>query len=554
MAKKKREIALEKNTIFEAQVTGYTAEGAGVVRTPEGIPVFVPGAAQGDTLRVRVVKSLKTYAFGRIEEILSPSPDRVEEDCPVSRQCGGCVFRHISYEAELRAKEQRVRDALSRIGGFSDLPVLPILGAQQPDRYRNKAQFPIGSDGEGGILFGFYSTHSHRIIPCKDCLLHPVEFIRAMEAVGRWQAETGETAYDEEMGKGTLRHLYLRKGFASGQVMVCIVANAASLRGEERLCELLRESVPGLSGVLLNRNTERTNVVLGKENRVLWGSELLEDTLCGLRFTLSPHSFYQVNRDQAERLYETAAQYAALTGKETVLDLYCGAGTIGLSMAAHAKRLIGVEIVEDAVENARANAARNGVTNAEFFCGDAPKAAAMLRARGEAPDVVILDPPRKGCGEELVDVVSSMSPRRVVYVSCDPATLARDLRFFASRGYQPQEARPADLFPRTAHVETVVLLSKLNTKQHIEVELNLDELDLTAAESKATYDEIKAYMLEKHGLKVSSLYISQVKRKCGLDVGQNYNLSKKEDAKVPQCPPDKEAAIMDALKHFQMIM
>ena len=275
MAKKKREIALEKNTIFEAQVTGYTAEGAGVVRTPEGIPVFVPGAAQGDTLRVRVVKSLKTYAFGRIEEILSPSPDRVEEDCPVSRQCGGCVFRHISYEAELRAKEQRVRDALSRIGGFSDLPVLPILGAQQPDRYRNKAQFPIGSDGEGGILFGFYSTHSHRIIPCKDCLLHPVEFIRAMEAVGRWQAETGETAYDEEMGKGTLRHLYLRKGFASGQVMVCIVANAASLRGEERLCELLRESVPGLSGVLLNRNTERTNVVLGKENRVLWGCELL---------------------------------------------------------------------------------------------------------------------------------------------------------------------------------------------------------------------------------------------------------------------------------------
>ena len=555
MAKKKREMALEKNTIFEAQVTGYTTEGAGVVRTPAGIPVFVPGAAQGDTLRVRVVKSLKTYAFGRIEEILSPSPDRVEEDCPVSRQCGGCVFRHISYEAELRAKEQRVRDALSRIGGFSDLPVLPILGAQQPDRYRNKAQFPIGSDGEGGILFGFYSTHSHRIIPCKDCLLHPVEFIRAMEAVSRWQAETGETAYDEEMGKGTLRHLYLRKGFASGQVMVCIVANAASLRGEERLCELLRESVPGLSGVLLNRNTERTNVVLGKENRVLWGSELLEDTLCGLRFTLSPHSFYQVNRDQAERLYETAAQYAALTGKETVLDLYCGAGTIGLSMAAHAKRLIGVEIVEDAVENARANAARNGVTNAEFFCGDAPKAAAMLRARGEAPDVVILDPPRKGCGEELVDIVSSMLPRRVVYVSCDPATLARDLRFFASRGYQPQEARPADLFPRTAHVETVVLLSKgeIDSKK-VRVEFSLEDMDMSGFQKGATYEQIKAYVLEKFELKVSSLYISQIKRKCGLDVGQNYNLSKKENAKVPKCPPEKEAAIMDALKYFQMIM
>lgn len=461
MGKKQREAALGKNRIFEAEVTGYTAEGAGVVRA-DGVPVFVPGAAQGDVLRVRVVKSLKSYAFGRIEEVLSPSPDRVPEDCPAARQCGGCVFRHISYEAELRAKEQRVRDALVRIGGFAGLPVLPILGAPEPDRYRNKAQFPIGPDGSGGIVFGFYAPHSHRIVPCADCLLQPEDFTRAMEAVRRWQAETGETVYDEGTGRGVLRHLYLRKGFASGQVMVCVVANAKSLRGEERLCALLREAVPGLSGVLLNENREDTNVVLGRKNRVLWGSETLTDTLCGLRFSLSPHSFYQVNRGQAERLYTVAAEYAALTGEETLLDLYCGAGTIGLSMAGKAKRLLGVEIVEAAVKNARANAAANGVANAEFFCGDAAAAAAMLRSRGEAPDVVVVDPPRKGCGEELVSVVAGMAPSRVVYVSCDPATLARDLTYFASRGYAPQQAQPVDLFPRTAHVETVVLLSHKN--------------------------------------------------------------------------------------------
>ena len=553
MAKKRDAAALTKNEIREAEVTGYTAEGAGVVRV-DGVPVFVPGTAQGDRLRVRIVKSLKSYAFGRIEEILSPSSDRIPEDCPVARQCGGCVFRHISYEAELRAKEQRVRDALSRIGGFSELPVLPILGAAQPDRYRNKAQFPIGSDGRGGLVFGFYAPHSHRIVACEDCLLQPAEFTRAMEAVRRWQAETGETVYDEGTGRGVLRHLYLRKGFASGQVMVCIVANAKALRGEERLCDLLRESAPGLSGVLLNVNREDTNVVLGRKNRVLWGSETLTDTLCGLRFSLSPHSFYQVNRDQAERLYAVAADDAALTGEETLLDLYCGAGTIGLSMAAKAKRLIGVEIVEDAVKNARANAAANGVKNAEFFCGDAAEAAAMLRGRGEAPDVVVLDPPRKGCGEELVSIVAQMAPSRVVYVSCDPATLARDLTWFAARGYAPQKAQPVDLFPRTHHVETVVLLSKgeIDSKK-VRVEFSLEDMDMSGFQKGATYEQIKAYVLEKHGLKVSSLYISQVKRKCGLDVGQNYNLSKKEDAKVPQCPPEKEAAIMEALKHFHMV-
>lgn len=459
MAQKGKGPALQKNRIFEGEVTGYTSEGAGVARA-EGVPVFLPGAAQGDRLRFRVVKGLSAYAFGRVEEILSPSPDRIPEDCPIARQCGGCVYRHLSYEAELRAKEQKVRDALARVGGFSQLPVRPILGAEQPDRYRNKAQFPIGLGPDGQLCLGFYAPHSHRIVPCRDCLLQPEEFTAAMEALRQWHRETGESVYEEASGRGALRHLYLRKGFATGQVMACLVVNGDRLAGEDRLCQLLRQRVPGLASVLLNVNREKTNVVLGRRNRTLWGAPYLEDVLCGLTFRLSPQSFYQVNRAQAERLYGLAAHYAGLTGKETLLDLYCGAGTIGLSMANRAGRLIGVEVVPEAVENARENAARNHIQNAEFLCGDAAQAAETLRRRGERPHVVVLDPPRKGCGEALAATVCGMAPQRVVYVSCDPATLARDLRFFAARGYAPQEAAPADLFPRTSHVETVVALQR----------------------------------------------------------------------------------------------
>ena len=331
------------------------------------------------------------------------------------------------------------------------------------------------------------------------------------------------------------------------------MVNGKSLPREEELVRRIRAACPETVGIVLNTNTRDTNVVLGDTYRTLWGEDALEDTLCGLTFRLSIPAFYQVNRAQAERLYGKAAELAGLTGRETVLDLYCGAGTITLCLAKHAQRVIGGEIVPEAIDNARENARRNGVANAEFFCGDAGEIAAHLASEDLRPDVVVVDPPRKGLGEEVIAAVAGMAPERVVYVSCDPATLARDVKRFSALGYAAARAVAVDMFPRTRHVETVVLLSKLNTKQHIEVELNLDELDLTAAESKATYDEIKAYVLEKYGLKVSSLYISQVKRKCGLEVGQNYNLSKKEDAKVPQCPPEKEAAIMEALRHFQMI-
>lgn len=455
----KKTLQFAKNEVLPLEVTGYTAEGSGVGHAG-GAAVFVPGAAVGDTLQVRILKTAKTYAYGKIESVVSPSPDRVAPGCPGFGRCGGCVFRHITYAAECRAKEQRVRDAVRRIAGLDPALVRPIAAAPAPDRYRNKAQFPLGLDGQGNLTAGFYAPHSHRIVPCADCLLQPPAFTAAIEAVRQWHRETGDSVYDERTGKGRLRHLYLRAAMAQGGVMACLVVNGNGVHREDRLTALLRERVPGLCSVVINSNRAQTNVVLGPACRTVWGEDALTDTLCGLRFSISPHSFYQVNRDQAERLYGLAAQYAGLTGRETLLDLYCGTGTIGLSMAARAKRVLGVEVVPAAVADARENARRNGIRNAEFRCADAAQAAAQLRAQGLCPDVVVLDPPRKGCGEALVRTVAGMAPARVVYVSCDPATLARDLKIFDACGYVLREATPVDMFPRTAHVETIALLQR----------------------------------------------------------------------------------------------
>ncbi|HIW23802.1 MAG TPA: 23S rRNA (uracil(1939)-C(5))-methyltransferase RlmD [Candidatus Acutalibacter stercoravium] len=544
---------VQKNEIVEMKITGMTAQGAGVGHY-QGMAVFTPLTAPGDVARVRVVKAAKNYAYGRLEELVSPSADRMEPDCPCFAQCGGCCYRHITYEAELGIKAARVKDALTRIGGFRSLPVRPILGADSRDGYRNKALLPLGTKKDGSLSMGFYAVNSHRIVDCEECRLQPEEFNRAMGAFREWAAAYGDPVYDEATHSGRMRRLYLRKGEMTGQILACVVVNGNGLHHESELIEALKQAVPGLASVVVNSNRERTNVALGQKCRTIYGMDTIEDTLCGLRFKLSPLSFYQVNRTQAERLYEVAARYAGLTGQELLLDLYCGAGTIGLSMAGMARRLLGVEIVPQAVENARENARLNGIENAEFFCGDAGEAARMLAERGERPDVIVLDPPRKGCSPDLVRTVAEFGPKRIVYVSCDPATLARDLKLFAELGYPPVEAAPVDMFPGTAHVETVVLLSKgeIDSKK-VRVEFSLEDMDMSGFQKGATYEQIKAYVLEKYGLKVSSLYISQIKRKCGLDIGQNYNLSKKEDAKVPQCPLEKEAAIMDALKHFQMI-
>ena len=537
---------LAKNQEHTVTIEGYGEGGMGVARI-DGRVVFVHGALRGEKCRVLILKTLKSVAFAKVLEVIEPSSERITPDCPYFPRCGGCTYRHIRYEEELRLKKQRVQDNLSRIGG-SDVTVEEILGARDTLRYRNKAQYPVSKDG----AVGFYRARTHEVIECEHCLLVKPEADAAAEALREYMQSCRVAGYDEKTGRGLVRHLYVRSN-AAGESLVCALVNGDKLPKEERLVTLLRDACPKCTGIVLGTNTKKGNVILGDRYRTLWGSDRLEDTLCGKTFRLSVPSFYQVNRVQAERLYAKAIEFASLTGQETVLDLYCGAGTITLALSDHAKKVLGAEIVPEAIDDARENAARNGVKNAEFFCGDASDVAKKLARENLRPDVITVDPPRKGLAADVVESIAEMQPGRVVYVSCDSATMARDVKRLADLGYTAQRACAVDMFPRADHVETVCLLSKLQSKEHIEIEVKMDELDLTSAESKATYDEIKAYVLEKHGLKVSSLYISQVKRKCGLDVGQNYNLSKKEDAKVPQCPPEKEAAIMDALKHFQMI-
>ena len=546
---------LQKNQILTLRIERLSSDGSGVAHSPDGETVFVPGAAPGDEADVRIVKDCKRYAFGILDHLRTPSPDRIPVDCAVAGPCGGCSLRHLDYTAELRAKQENVTDAFRRIGGL-DVPVLDICPSPEADRYRNKVQFPVGLDKNGNPCIGFYAGRTHRIVPCPDCKLQPGVLNDIGNALCRFFAENGIQPYNEETCRGLVRHIFLRRGAHSGQIMVCLVCTRPNFPHADALCTRLREQFADIATILLNVNSKNTNVILGTETHTLYGPGYIEDTLCGVPVQLGPLSFYQVNTLAAERLYGIAAQYAQLTPDDLLLDLYCGMGTIGLSMVDHCRELVGVEIVPEAIESAKANAARMGDAVAAkscFFCADAGQAATRLAAEGLHPDVVMLDPPRKGCDEATLSAVVRMAPRRVVYVSCNPATAARDAAWLEQNGYHAEKVQPVDLFPRTKHVEAVLLLTKLNVERHIEVGVSMDELDLTAAESKATYDEIKAYVLEKYGLKVSSLYISQVKRKCGLDVGQNYNLPKKEDAKVPQCPPEKEAAIIEALKHFQMI-
>ena len=542
---------VEKNKIYRAAIIDYTAEGFGTARVQDMV-VFVPGTAVGDQCDIRITRVTSRMAYGRIERIVVPSKHRIRPACPLAGKCGGCCWQHISYEEELRAKQKKVTDALRRIGGVT-VEELPIVGAPQTEHYRNKAQYPVGLSADGDIITGFYRTRSHDIIAAEQCLIQSETADRLAGVVRQWMTDCSIVPYDEAAKKGIVRHIYVRVGVATGEAHLCIVAARTKLPAAEELIRRAREACPSLTGVVLNINKRTDNVILGDRTVTLWGEPELEDRLCGSVFRLSPHAFYQVNHDQAERLYACVLEFASLTGTETVLDLCCGAGTITLALAQKAGQVTGIEIVPEAVENARGNAARNGIENVSFYCADAAQAAVRFAHQGKRPDVIVVDPPRKGLDTVTIEAAAQMAPQRIVYVSCDSATLARDVKLFAVLGYHIEKARAFDLFPRTRHVETVCLLSKLKAEHHIEVDLNLDELDLTAAESKATDEEIKAYVLEKFGLKVSNLYISQVKRKCGLEVGVNYNLPKSENTKVPICPPEREKAIMAALAHFRMI-
>ena len=454
--------SLKKNDIIELPIEGYSSEGSGVGHY-NGQAVFVNGAAAGDTAECLIIKAKSSYAVGKLRQIIKASPDRIQPDCPAFPRCGGCQYRHISYEAELRLKQQKVTDALNRIGHISVTPE-PIVGAASPDRYRNKAQYPVCM-AVGRLAAGFYAPFSHRVIDGKNCLLQPESFTAILKAVAKWAEKYKVSTYDETTGKGLLRHIYLRRGFATGETMVCLLINGEKIFQQEALLAGLLSADRGIATVLLNHNTEKTNVILGKRCTVLYGEGYIEDELCGKRFRVSPLSFYQINRAQAQRLYEQAAAFALTDRTRTLLDLYCGAGTIGLTMADRVEKLIGVEIVPEAIEDAKTNAALNGVTNAEFLCADAARAAQTLRERGVTPDTVILDPPRKGCDETLPAVIAGMGPERIVYVSCDPATLARDCARFAALGYEVKQVVPFDLFPRTVHVETVVLMTRTDAQK-----------------------------------------------------------------------------------------
>ena len=546
---------LQKNQILTLRIERLSSDGSGVAHSADGEAVFVPGTAPGDEARVRIVKDCGRYAFGILDELLTPSPDRVPVDCPVAGPCGGCSLRHLDYAAELRAKQESVLDAFRRIGGL-EVPVLDILPSPEVDRYRNKVQFPVGVDKNGAPCIGFYAGRTHRIVPCPDCKLQPGVLNEIGNALCAFFAQQGIRPYDEQIGKGLVRHIFLRRGAHSGQIMVCLVCTRAKLPHAEQLCTALREQFPAISTILLNVNAKNTNVILGSENHILYGPGYIEDTLCGVPVRLGPLSFYQVNTLAAERLYGVAAQYAQLAPDDTLLDLYCGMGTIGLSMADQCRELIGVEIVPEAIESAKANAARMGeavAAKSRFFCADAGQAATQLAAEGLHPDIVMLDPPRKGCDEATLSAVVRMAPRRVVYVSCNPATAARDAAWLEKNGYHAEKVQPVDLFPRTKHVEAVLLLTKLNVERHIEVDVSMDELDVTAAESKATYNEIREHVWEHHQLRVSNLYIAQVKQKYGIIERENYNKPKSENAKQPKCPKEKEDTIVEALRHFQMI-
>ena len=538
---------LIKNQIYEAVISDYTAEGQGVAKI-EGCAVFIPNAIAGERVLVRIEKAQKTWAAGKITEILEKSPHRVQRECPISASCGGCDFWHMDYEEETRMKAERVRQALNRIGG-ENLEQMPILSAPDCHSYRNKAQYPVSSK-KGRVYAGFFKAGTHQVVENERCLILPEETDRIKAIVIDYVNHYRISAYDEEAHKGLLRHIYVRRGAVSGQVLVCLVVNGRKLPHTEDLVKQL-QAVPGFTTLVLSVNTKKGNTILGDEFITLYGPGYIEDTLCGLNFRLSVRSFYQVNHHQAQRLYEAAISQAEITKTDTVLDLYCGVGTITLCMAKAAGKVIGVEVIPQAVEDAKDNARRNGIENAEFFCGDAGEAALALEAQGTKADVVVVDPPRKGLNADAIEALARFAPRRIVYVSCDPATLARDVALLKGRGYTLKNAMAADLFPRCAHVETVVLLSREKADDHIRFSINTEDLKKNVG-GYATYGDIKAYVLEKFGLKVSSLYIAQTKDKCGIKERENYYIGEGKSKELI-CPPEKEKAIMDAFRHFGML-
>ena len=554
---------MNKNDIVTVEITdiGVSGEGIGHV---DGYTLFIKDAVIGDVVEAKVMKAKKNYGYARLMKVITPSEYRVEPKCAFARRCGGCQIQEMSYDRQLVFKDQKIRGNLERIGGFTkdqiDTVMQPVVGMEHPFGYRNKAQFPFGTDKEGNPITGFYAGRTHDIIANTDCALGVEQNKEILEIILQYMRENKIKSYDEKTGKGLIRHALIRYGFKTKEIMVCLVVNGKKLPKAERLIEKLIQ-IEGMTSITISPNTRRDNVIMGDSYEILWGQGYITDYIGNVKYQISPLSFYQVNPVQTEKLYRLALEYADLKGDETVWDLYCGIGTISLFLAQKAKQVYGVEIVPQAIDDAKENAKINAIDNAEFFVGKAEEVLPEYYAEYEREhngetahaDVIVVDPPRKGCDETLLETIVKMQPEKVVYVSCDSATLARDLKYLCANGYEIRMCRGVDQFPQSVHVETVVLLSRKTPDDTIEVDLDLDELDITSAESNATYQEIKDYVLKEFGLKVSTLYISQIKRKCGIEVGEHYNISQKENQKVPQCPKEKEDAIRAALEHFAMI-
>ena len=554
-----------KNDIVTLKIEDCGIDGEGIGKA-DGFTVFVKDAVIGDTVRAKIMKAKKNYGYGRLEEIITPSPDRVEPKCQFARQCGGCQLQALSYEKQLEFKTSKVRGHLERIGGFTDIPMEKILGMDQPFHYRNKAQFPVGKSKDGRIITGFYAGRTHSIIENRDCALGVTRNKEVLDRVIAHMEKFHIQPYDENTGKGLVRHVLIRYGFFTDEMMVCLIINGEKLPGEEALVKSLRQ-IPEAVSVMVNVNKKRNNVILGEKVRLLWGQPYITDKIGEISYQISPLSFFQVNPYQTGRLYGKALEYAQLSGNETVWDLYCGIGTISLFLAQKAKMVRGVEIIPAAIENAKENACLNGFDNTEFFVGKAEEVLPEQFARtGERADVIVVDPPRKGCDETLLSTIIKMQPDRVVYVSCDSATLARDLKYLCERGYELKKVCPVDMFPNTVSVETVVLLSHKKPDGHINVKVEFGEgegkvpLDNIAkrAESykpkeRVTYKMIKEYIEAKYGFKVHTAYIAEVKRDLGLPMYDAPNAV--EELKQPRKHPtaEKVEAIKDALKHFEVI-
>ncbi len=549
---------LQKNDIIYLKIEDMSIDGEGIGKV-EGYTLFVKDAIIGDEIEAKVVKAKKNYGYARLVKIIKQSTYRVEPLCSISRQCGGCQLQVLSYKKQLEFKQNKIKHNLESMGKCKDFEMLPIIGMENPVHYRNKAQYPVRCDKEGNIVMGFFAGRTHSVIEAEKCFLGVEENEAVLQAVKQYMMENKVAAYDENNHSGLVRHVLIRKGFSSGQVMVCLVINGSKLPQKEKLIEKLLP-IEGMTSISFNINKDKGNKILGEECITIYGTSTIVDTIGGVNFDISPQSFFQVNPIQTQILYSNTLRFAGLTGKETVWDLYCGIGTISLFLARQAFQVYGIEIIPQAIDNARNNAKSNGISNVEFFVGKAEEILPAyyekekLAGRSAQADVIVVDPPRKGCALELLDTIVKMQPEKVVYVSCDSATLARDVRYLEERGYQLRKVQGVDMFPHTTHVETVVMLSHKKDTPKIEVMMEPDEESNYTPEENATYQKIKEYVKNKYGVNVHTSYIAQVKRMCGLDMGENYNKSKKENPKVKQCPQEKVEYIKDALRYFGLII